>query len=141
MTAHQKSSEQVILLLYLTENTISSLKFYVSNGDVKEFSGKGECKSADGSPSFCCFAQPFVVCFEEKTLFVIDRPTLIVRIITSLKPLINYLMILQSISKTFGIHYKNLGFDNAETLRDAIGTLKAPYSTRKNGAGCQVKSK
>ena len=109
---------------------------------MKEFSGKGECKSADGCPSFCCFAlQPFLVCCEEKTLFVIDRPTLIVRIIISLKPLINYLMILQSISKAFGIPYKNLGFDNAETLRDAIGTLKAAYSTRKNGAGCQVKSK
>ena len=69
------------------------------------------------------------LCCEEKP-FVIDSPTLIVRIITSLKPLINYLMILQSISKAFGIHYKNLGFDNAETLRDAIGTLKAAYSTK-----------
>ena len=49
--------------------------------------------------------------------------------ITSLKPLINYLMILQSISKDFGIHYKHLGFDNAETLRDAIRTLEAAYST------------
>ena len=48
----------------------------VSNGDVKEFSRKGECKSADGCPSFCCFAQPFLVCCEEKTLLVIDRPTL-----------------------------------------------------------------
>ena len=38
----------------------------VSNGDVKEFSGKGECKSADGCSSFCCFAQPFLVCCEEK---------------------------------------------------------------------------
>ena len=83
----------------------------------------------------------FLCVVKKKTLFVIDRPTLIVQIITSLKPLINYLMILQSISKAFGKHYKNLGFDNAETLRDAIGTLKAAYSTRKNGAGCQVKSK
>ena len=64
----------------------------VSNGDVKELSGKGECKSADGCSSFCCFAQPFLVCCEEKTLFVIDRATLTVRIITSLKPLINYLL-------------------------------------------------
>ena len=48
------------------------------NGDVKEFSGKGECKSADGCSSFCCFAQPFLVCCEEKTLFVIDRTTLTV---------------------------------------------------------------
>ena len=58
-----------------------------------------------------------------------DRATLTVRIITSLKPLFNYLMILQSISKAFGIHYKHLGFDNAETLRNAIRTFKAAYST------------
>ena len=38
-------------------------------------------------------------------------------------------MILQSISKAFGIHYKHLGFDNAETLRDAIRTLEEAYST------------
>ena len=75
------------------------------------------------------FAQPFLVCCEEKTLFVIDRATLTVRMITSLKPLVNYLMILQSISKAFGIHGKHLGFDNAETLRNAIGTFKAAYST------------
>ena len=69
------------------------------------------------------------MCCEEKTLFVIDRATLTVGIITSLKPLINYLMILQSISKAFGIHYKHLGFDNAKTLRNAIKTLEAAYST------------
>ena len=38
-------------------------------------------------------------------------------------------MILQSISKAFGIHYKHLGFGNAETLRDAIRTLEAAHST------------
>ena len=38
-------------------------------------------------------------------------------------------MILQSISKAFGIHYKHVGFDNAETLRNAIRTLEAAYST------------
>ena len=38
-------------------------------------------------------------------------------------------MILESISKAFGIHYKHLGFDNAETLRNAIRTFKAAYST------------
>ena len=53
---------------------------------------------------------------------------LTVQIITSLKWLINYLMILQSISNAFGIHYKHLGFDNADTLRDAI-TIEAAYST------------
>ena len=62
----------------------------LSNDNVKEFSGKGECKSADGCSSFCCFAQPFLVCCEEKSLFVIDRPTLTVRIITSLKPRYNF---------------------------------------------------
>ena len=107
MTAHQKNSEQVILLLYVTENTISSLKLMSVMVMRKSFLG-----NVNVNLQSC----------EEKTLFVIDRPTLIVRIITSLKPLINYLMILQSISKAFGIHYKNLGFDNAETLRDAIGT-------------------
>ena len=50
----------------------------VSNGDLKEFSGKGECKSADECSSFCCFAQPFLVCCEEKALFVTDRATLAV---------------------------------------------------------------
>ena len=69
------------------------------------------------------------MCCEEKTLFVIDRATLTVRIITSLKPLINYPLILQSISKAFGIYGKQLGFDNAETLRNAIRTFKAAYST------------
>ena len=38
-------------------------------------------------------------------------------------------MILQCISKAFGIHYKHLGFDNAENLRDAIRTLEAAYFT------------
>ena len=69
------------------------------------------------------------MCCEEKALFVIDRATLTVQMITSLKPLVNYLMILQSISKAFGIHGKHLGFDNAETLRNAIRTFKAAYST------------
>ena len=38
-------------------------------------------------------------------------------------------MILQCFSKAFGIHYEHLGFDNAETLRDALTTLEAAYST------------
>ena len=50
----------------------------VGDGDVKEFSGKGDSKSADGCSLICSFAQPFLVCCEEKTLFVIDRATLTV---------------------------------------------------------------
>ena len=40
----------------------------VSDGDVKEFSGKGDSKSADGCSSFCCFSRPFLVCCEENSV-------------------------------------------------------------------------
>ena len=105
----------------MTENATSLLKLMSVMCDIKEFFGKREW---DGCSSFCCFAQPFVVCCEEKTLFVIDRATLTVQIITSLKPLINYLMIFQSVSKASGIHHKHL-----ETLRDATRTLETEYFT------------
>ena len=48
----------------------SLIEVDVNNGDVKSFVGKVNVKSADRCSCFCCFAQPFLVCCEEKTLLL-----------------------------------------------------------------------
>ncbi len=108
--AHRK-----IICLWQTQ----ILKYEFGAKQLERF-GDGKCSTSDGPLSCCSFAQPTAVCVEGNTIFVVDRATNTVRLISSVSALSKYLSVLHAFCQSFGIHCKQLGFAKALPLSEAI---------------------
>lgn len=95
------------------------LKYDFAAKQLEKF-GDGKCSTSDGPLSSCSFAQPTAVCAEGSTIFVVDRATNTVRLISSVSALSKYLSVLHAICQSFGIHCKQLGFAKALPLPEVI---------------------
>ena len=86
-------------------------------------------------------AQPGMLCMEGNSIFVCDRASCSVRLVSSVKPLLDYHQQISSLYRAFGVHTKQIGFKEA-TPMDQVAILMSEITQYLDGMvqGVRIKT-
>lgn len=87
-----------------------------------------ELSSTDGFSSLCHHAQPSALCLEGNTIYVCDKASVSIRIISDLKPLLKYHGTISKVYEAFTIHSGSHGYRAPLTPSVALDKLSAACS-------------
>ena len=112
----------VLYLLSQSENKYSRTRL---SGLAQSKPGENvTVKSRDGLSKTSLHAQPSTLCIENKSIFVCDRASNSIRLVTSISSLLKYHKTIQTHYQSFNVHSGNIGYRDTQTTSTISHCLK-----------------